>query len=219
MSTSLCVKIPRRILQCATWDCGLACACIAIDHFKAGNITPYHAALDFKHETESVSVWSIDVVALLLRHGLDVSFFTTTLGVSDDLMEMPLYTKDSWTVIKRVEQLFQVEAISKVARKQSLTWQEVADLLKSKLVIVLVDKSQLRCVNEEYDSDVPEEHSFEGHFVLLYAFQDNHFLYHDPDRRACGACRMSVKTFEEARTARGTDEDIIVVGPPPVCNK
>lgn len=203
--------VPPRTLQVAAWDCGLACACSAIRHYQVGDLKPTHAVIDFKSENKSDSVWSIDLVALLVRHGLDVTMYTSTLGVNDDFVEMPYYMKDLWRDIERVEKLFRDLNLRSVTKQAFLSCERVVEVLRSTLIIVLVDKNRLRCVNEP---DEREENAFEGHYILVYAFHDGHFLYMDPDCSTCGACRVTVATFDEARTAHGTDDDLIVVGPP-----
>lgn len=205
------LQAPRRHVQVTSWDCGLACACSAIVHFGDTNVTAGNLALQFKNSHPSSDVWTVDIVTLLLIvYNLDVKFFTTSIHANDSLATLPFYV-DTWDLDRdRVQGLYCDPRVTAVTQVKHLDVADIITMLRaSNLIIALVDKRVLQCVvehEEHYVSNV-----FAGHYVLLYDFHDGYFLYLDPDRNACDSCRMTILTFDAARLANGTDEDVIAI--------
>lgn len=91
----------RFVRQERTWDCGLACALMALRMLGDVDVTLESLAMSCGTE----SVWTIDLAVLLHQRGARVDLLTTSAGVSADYDTVPFYQNAISSDRKRVQQL------------------------------------------------------------------------------------------------------------------
>ena len=212
-------KIPFEA-QSRHWDCGLACALMALRAVgRDGPATRSRGlTLDqLERECGTDSVWTIDLAVLLRRRGARVRLLTLTPGVSREYEGLPFYRAQIDGDRARVEALFQCNGgdvpveVRHVGADELLRW-----AVSGKYVIILlVDKGQLtHCAPEVQAIREAGHDGYIGHYVIVSGA--------DLDRRMCwvvdpaapqgrGAVEVSAAELDCARTAFGTDEDILLV--------
>jgi Guanylylate cyclase len=212
------------VRQSFSWDCGLACAEMAL-RARGVSVT----VSDLRKLCETDSVWSIDLSYLLNKFGVQLTFFTVTRGVRAEYRKQEFYRKQFPEDTTRVTALFEnAERRGINVVQQSV---ELADIVRAvvddkKLILVLLDKRLLTCAlchgarrctaqaqQESAGRDARSSTGFLGHYVLLYAYDAKveKFLMKDP-ASMCEACVISADVLESARKAFGTDQDIIYIG-------
>ena len=131
------------VRQMHNWDCGLACVLASLRSMRCD------PALDLPHLKAlcpTTSIWTVDLAHLLRRFGVDVSFFTITLGANPEYAAESFYRDSLADDGARVDALFRgaeragVQLARRSVHMRSLRrW--AAD--GRWLIIVLVDKRAL----------------------------------------------------------------------------
>jgi Guanylylate cyclase len=196
------------------WDCGLACAEMAL---HARGVRDGATIDDLRLLCNTDSVWTIDLAYLLSRFGVNIRFSTLTRGARAEYGEQPFYRKQFPEDAKRVTELFRQSSERGVnVQQRSVDLVEIIRAVQADnmLILVLLDKRLLSCpLCDQRAPSRPESPGFLGHYVMLYAYdaQVDSFLMKDPASLR-DACVISSSTLEAARSAFGTDEDIIFIG-------
>lgn len=89
------------VAQTELWDCGIACALMALHALGISEAT----LDDLKRQCGTASVWTIDLAALLQRHGAKATLLTACPGVSDQYDGLPFYSGAIREDRARVERL------------------------------------------------------------------------------------------------------------------
>jgi len=215
--------------QRSHWDCGVSCVLMTVDK----TLRDYILA-NFKEvcdeEGFGTSTWTIDLCFLLLRANVPITYHTITLGVDPNYKSQAFYnailSKDTQRVTDRFESA-NSRGI-KVSKTSTDTADIITHLANHGLVIVLTDANLLKCESCNYYNmscigGIGEANclswcspelgrSYAGHYVAVigYDLVGQTVTYRNPslsDRE----CVMSFKDFDEARTAYGTDEDVIFI--------
>lgn len=214
--------------QRSHWDCGVSCVLMTVDKTLRD-----HILANFKQvcdeEGFGTSTWTIDLCFLLLRANVPITYHTITLGVDPNYKSESFYnhilSKDTQRVIDRFEAA-KSRGIT-VAKTSTDTADIIDHLANHGLVIALTDANLLKCVTCNYYSltciggmeqnclnwCAPKmNRSYAGHYIAVvgYDLVKETITYRNPslsDRE----CAMSFKDFDEARTAYGTDEDVIFI--------
>ncbi|KAJ8602679.1 hypothetical protein CTAYLR_004648 [Chrysophaeum taylorii] len=174
-----------------TWDCGIACLQMVTG-------ASWEEVLG---RCGTRSIWTVDLAQVL--HGLEVRFVfaTKTLGCDPAYKRLPFYSNDISTDEDRIRRIFS-RAEFKIHQKIVSSELLEAILAAGYAVVVLVD---LRFLNGEVPS-----WTYTGHYVVLFAVERGYVAYRDP---AADQPELWVKSddLHKARTAHGTDEDLVVV--------
>lgn len=199
----------NHVQQCFDWDCGLACVAMVLC-----SVGVTRASLPILHAmASSRSIWTIDLAVLLRHFGVDVSLFTTTLGVDPSYAHEAFYADALPEDGLRVERLFRdARGLGIRVEQRSLSADELRRCVLSGefLVVALVDNRVLRGSTSSRAGDALR--GYGGHYVLLcgYNAERRAFVLLDP-ALAIGLHFVSETTLDEARKAFGTDEDLILV--------
>ena len=149
------------------------------------------------------SVWTIDLVWVLERQGIDYLFVSETLSVNQHWAELSYYrqsfAKDQVRVQERLEEL---EFLHWSALERSLSLDQVRDLVRNPSVValMLVDNTILRH---------KEEGSYMGHYILVLDVTAEGWVVHNPAEGPTTI--VASELLERAWTARGTDRDVVFV--------
>ncbi|XP_043245148.1 protein GUCD1-like isoform X2 [Amphibalanus amphitrite] len=186
------------------WDCGLACVMMVLPETKRRHFSDNFAAV-CREEGFGKSTWTIDLVYLLHRYGVQLRYFTITPGID------PGYHRQSFYGYGKVLRMVDVRP---VAAEEILR-----HLALHGPVIVLTDARFLRCdvcranqAGSELSSCFPCASEYRGHYIVLYGYDlpKGVVFYRNPtfkDRECC----MSLGALEKCRRSYGTDEDLIFV--------
>lgn len=204
------------VRQMFNWDCGLACALMVLRAVGFNDLD--YSTL--RRYCATTSVWTIDLAHVLRRFGLDVSFFTVTLGPNPAFVNESFYVENIEEDEQRVQNLFYdaAEAGISIQQRSVSTCELQEALLTGKfLIIMLVDKRRLcpwlaaadLCLQAAFCG---VEFGYTGHYILLIGYDSEfeEFIVRDP--AACHAeLRVSCSVIDQARRSFGTDEDLLLV--------
>ncbi|KAL6769290.1 hypothetical protein ACKKBG_A30430 [Auxenochlorella protothecoides x Auxenochlorella symbiontica] len=193
------VPVPH-IRQCSEWDCGLACAAMALSALLQKPVS----VQDIVGEAPQQAAWSIDLAHLLAGRGLKVVLCTRMPGVDTSHARLSFYAAQMEEDAPRVDRLFQeAAAVGIRVLCASLTDQELLERLSGSLAILLVDKtcSMLGVPGGEYH----------GHFILVCGFdpRTERFAVMDPSEEGAAPLWLPAARLNAARLVPGTDEDIL----------
>jgi len=164
---------------------------------------------------------TIDLCYILYRFNLDFLYTTITMGVDPGYVKENFYDKVLAKDSDRVNQRFSEEKERgiRIQNRRVTSEEIVSHLTETGPVIVLTNANQLQCRKCSpassiscYPSCFSSSSSYQGHYVVLVGCQDQQLLYRNPTVRD-KVCQMPRAALEEARTAYGTDEDVIFIFP------
>mmetsp|Transcript_10648 Transcript_10648/g.32017 ORF Transcript_10648/g.32017 Transcript_10648/m.32017 type:complete len:266 (+) Transcript_10648:116-913(+) len=182
----------RHVPQRMTWDCGLACALMVRDEAS------WDEALRC---SGTRSVWTVDLVAVLRAWGLArFVFLTKTIGADPSHGRLSFYSADYASDRRRVDARF--AEFRRWIRRATLSSDVLLEVLaRGLLVLALIDLRVLRASEDDYT----------GHYILLIGLDDRgHVLYRDP-AAADPILAIAPELLHTARTAHGTDDDLILI--------
>ncbi|CAI7926553.1 unnamed protein product [Closterium sp. NIES-53] len=84
----------------------VACASAGAGRWRAGGSREACELQHLHRQCGTTSVWSIDLVALLQRHGVGVEFLTVTIGANPSFAQQPFYKENMPGDVDRVNRLF-----------------------------------------------------------------------------------------------------------------
>ncbi|XP_021193726.3 protein GUCD1 [Helicoverpa armigera] len=207
--------VVRHFPQRYNWDCGVSCVLMLL-------AAPHREELldNFEQicqdEGFRQSTWTIDLCYLLKRFGIRHCMYTTTLGVNEDFRRHGYYDRIINIDRERVQRRFdEASANGIVVQKHSLTHAEMlAHLCTSGPVIVLVDATLLVCDLCKHKLKAEFRRCFggpySGHYILVVGRSGHKLLYRDPALPP-RLCVTSPARLLRARTASGTDHDVILI--------
>ena len=212
------------VRQSFNWDCGLACTEMAL---RALGMRSEDCGLRFlRRLCPSESIWTVDLAYVLHSFGVRCRYLTTQLEVDPAYKEKSFYSATFDTDTVRVNDLFaQAEGRGVKIEQGSVSEAELVSLLgpRNHLVMALVDRRFLYASKPATVSAFVEscfQHltcrlgpsGYLGHYVLLLEHDAERGGYYIADPgRATGRGFVHAADLEAARTAHGTDEDILLI--------
>ncbi|HLC32239.1 MAG TPA: peptidase C39 family protein [Candidatus Nanoarchaeia archaeon] len=155
--------------------------------------------------------WTPQCVAVLYKLGLDVKYYSKTdlkPFLEGESFIRSLYGPDAEKMLQFTDVPVVIDSIRKVLRynifeKKKLSLEEIETVIKKGSVpLVLIDNNKI----------AGKTGSYQGHFVAITGFDDNHIFYHESGPKSPQANKKVVKSlFIEAWNANGTDNDLVVV--------
>ena len=178
------------------------------------------------------SIWTVDLAYILRSCGATFTFLTVMEGVRESYETEAFYRDDLDADRRRVEKLFRGAAAAGINVKvSSLSSEELAEsIFAGQAAIVLTDRRLLRPrrppIGTRSGGGVASDGSvsfealqdgstFTGHYILLCGFDraTRQFDVRDP-ASALAHYTVPVDQLDRARTAFGTDEDMLLVSVP-----
>jgi len=188
--------------QRSAWDCGLSAAASASG-------TPRDA---LRRALRARSCWTIDLLRAVRATGARATLVTTRAGVDPRYANDGFYENELIKDCERVARLFARADASTVVRAR-MRAEDIARALSTRAVrcVALVDARLLTAREGERE----RERDFVGHFVVVRGADVDggrviRFRIFDPAPDG-GDVMVSRARFDEARTAFGTDEDLLFV--------
>ena len=167
-----------------------------------------------RDEVGTTSVWTVHLSTLLRARGVAHIYTTTCAGINEDLKSMHFYRdhidKDEARVLALFDEA-RAAGVPIIERSFPVSAWLHAIMTRRIVLILLVDTRALRC---EVCGCFKRQFltcSFTGHYIVVFAYDTARecFAYHDPGS-ACMVCWMRPIDFDKARSAKGTDEDVII---------
>ena len=161
------------------------------------------------------SVWTIDLAFALRAFGVRFLFATKTCGCDPSYKDMSFYKRELSLDERRVARLFDRAFDGEILLRRATVAPEVLrDLLGSGavLVIALVDLRFLYSRSAVGRAIASLPYSYTGHYIVLCGLDEasGKVLYKDPASQGEDHA-ISLGDLHRARTAHGTDEDLILV--------
>ena len=153
-------------------------------------------------EGKGISTIQIATAAALL--GFPTKFFSTTLGFNPENLTMDYY-KDYVDIAQGSEVLVQTahQAGVKMEERQLSLEEILSYVTENSIPIILLDWNIVKNKKEK---------GYHGHFLPLVGYDEHKVYVHDPGPTNPQAnVAIPREIFDEARKAKGTDEDIIVI--------
>eukprot|EP01025_Chloroclados_australasicus_P009921 TRINITY_DN1384_c0_g1_i2.p1 TRINITY_DN1384_c0_g1~~TRINITY_DN1384_c0_g1_i2.p1 ORF type:complete len:264 (-),score=17.02 TRINITY_DN1384_c0_g1_i2:461-1252(-) len=214
---TLYLEVPH-VKQQHSWDCGVACTLMVLKKLNASHgINLSQLCQQFNTR----SIWTIDIAHVLRKHGIDVTFYTVTIGANPEFANEKYYMLHISEDARRVESLFQqASSIGLSIVKRSVSMKEITQFMISRqyLIILLVDLRKISTWLSAADTCfmstccIKNGVGYQGHYIVLCGYDQHRsqLLYMDPGGRN-GIQRQSVEAVEDARKSYGTDEDLLLI--------
>ncbi|KAJ2937920.1 hypothetical protein O0L34_g14193 [Tuta absoluta] len=198
------------------WDCGVSCVLMLLPGDQRRQFLENFSNI-CKEEGFGESTWTMDLCYLLKRFNIEHRMYSTAIGVNEDLKKLSYYDnimdKDRDRIGLRFEE---AQSLGIDIREGKLS----NDMIKRHLidhgpVILLVDSGLLVCDlckhnKLKYEFRKLMGGTYCGHYILLTGFTRDKFLYRDPGLSE-RICAISFHRLAEARSAAGTDNDILCI--------
>jgi len=153
---------------------------------------------------KGVSTIKIAIAASEL--GYKVKFYSISLTFNQSNMELDYYKK--YGDLTRVHES---EKLCEEAKKKRIELQERSISLEELLSFITEDSIPIVLLNWSVVVGKKEK-GYVGHFVPVVGYDDNNIFVHNQDTNNPQAFVAIPKNiFEEARKAKGTDEDIAII--------
>lgn len=189
------------VSQVTNMGCGVACLMMVMRW----------AGIDFEIVDHiPMPAWTIDLYIYLREANLDATMHTLVAGMNPDNIHLDWYAQhmsSAADVARCNEQFASARTKGWEVEQRATTLAEVSSRVAQQdtISICLVDGNLL---NQQNSS------SFAGHFIVLVHFEESTgcFWTLDPAQQRDPCIRIFNKSqLEKARTAAGTDEDIIFI--------
>jgi len=201
------------------WDCGLSCVLMVLPARDRNSILNNLSSF-LQEEGFGESTWTIDLCYILYRFKVNFHYTTVTLGVDPGYVKENFYDKVLAKDSDRVNSRFSEAARLGIrVEKRRVSSEEIVDhLTYSGPVIVLTNANMLQCSRCTPSGSLScysscfSTSSYQGHYIVLVGCDKlgQEILYRNPTVRD-KVCQMNSAALEEARTAYGTDEDVIFI--------
>ncbi len=149
-------------------------------------------------------VYSIQLSTAASRLGYKTSFYSRHLGVNPENLKMDFYKKYSETFSDQDKIISDANCAGVNISESSISLEELLSFVTKKSVpIILLDWNIVR--NES-------EKGYQGHFVPIVGYDEESIYVHNHGlTNPVGFQSISREVFEKSRTAKGTDEDVVVI--------
>ncbi|GBG27102.1 Protein GUCD1 [Hondaea fermentalgiana] len=210
------------VQQEENWDCGLACVKMATGALRpeveASKLT--NAALEQLVQTRSV--WTIDLAFAIRELGIPLVMYTTSTRVDTREYSGMDFYKEVESDQARVNARFERAAEAGIrVDERPLPRAELQSIVSAnalQMAIVLVDVTVLRNAERSYGRKVLDfvvsavaGHQFAGHYLLVIGYIAPFYEVRDP-ASSRPSTMVHEDVLERARSAPGTDDDILVLG-------
>ncbi|XP_034098558.1 protein GUCD1 isoform X2 [Drosophila nasuta] len=194
------------------WDCGLSCILMILSTTQREQFLNNFEAI-CKEEGFGSSTWTIDLCYLLQRYQVRHEYYTQTLGIDPNYTQHMYYSKIIDKDEKRVTRKFKDAKAHGLRVMQRTVDMDVIikHLARNGPVILLTNASLLTC--DICKRNALEKFGYAGHYVVLcgYDMDSKKLYYHNPEVHDGHICRCLSEAMDTARTAFGTDQDIIFI--------
>ena len=185
-------------------DCGPTALQMILEYFKEQHSR--EELINLVDSDKSGVTWTLGLARAVAELGFKTEFYTICLGFNPKNYELEYYQKESDGASSSQQKL---ERLRKEAHKlgvkieeRSLSLEELlSKVSKNCIPIILLDWSKIK--------GTPD---FIGHFVPIVGYDEKNVYVHNQGFHNTSAfLSINRKLFEEARKAKGTDEDIVYI--------
>lgn len=153
---------------------------------------------------EGRGVFTVQIALAAARSGYKTEFFSKSVYFNEENLELDFYKKyfDMIQHSKKVVEDAKNEGVK--IEERGLSLEELLEKTgKNSIPIVLVDWNVVRGTKER---------GYQGHFVPVVGYdEDSIYVHNHGFENPTPFLQIKREVFEEARKAKGTDEDVVVV--------
>lgn len=156
-------------------------------------------------EGKGVSTIQLAIAAASL--GYNVKFYSKHVLFNEENMKYEFYQKYGDDNLERSKRMVNIARENRVTiNEKELSLNEVLKFLtKDSVPIVLLDWNLVKSNPEK---------SYQGHFVPIVGYDKENVYIHNPGLKETQEfMQISKRTFDKARKADGTDEDLLIISP------
>lgn len=223
------IAIETMVTQTCEWDCGYACAASVIDALvgEGKEMLTSAGSVARAGRASRGGAWTIDLARAMREHGCEmIVFVTTATRARAAYGRMEFYADDFLRDCARVNGAFARALRGDFAGlevfRRRMTSDDIDRALRSGAFACIALVCRRRLLGMEAD----DSDDFIGHYVIVAASPNTNassFRVLDPARHEGGETRenstrfqaqeyeVSFDAFDAARTAFGTDEDLLFV--------
>ena len=185
-------------------DCGPTALQMVLEYFKEPHSR--EELMNLVDSDKSGITWTLGLANAVAELGFKTEFYTTCLGFNPKNYELEYYQKESDGVLSSQQKL---ERLRKEALRlgiqmaeRSLSLEELLSKVSRNCIpIVLLDWSKIKGTLD-----------FIGHFIPIIGYdEENVYVHNQGFHNTQAFLPIKRELFEEARKAKGTDEDIIFI--------
>lgn len=143
------------------------------------------------------AVYTIQLAKVACELGFEADFYTSDLHNEHDEEYYEEHADETSNEMLNSE----ARDAGVEIREERLELDELFELLdEDQIPVVLLDWNRIQ-----------DEESYLGHFVALTGYTDSKVIIHNPDSSEGDNVKISRETFDRARKADGTDQDVAVI--------
>lgn len=184
-------------------DCGPTALKMVLDYF--GKKEDIHTLKEKTGIKEGKSIYTIQIATAAASSGYRTDFYSKHILFNEDNLEHEFYQKYNDMDFEQSKRWVEYAKEAGVnVQERTLTLEEILEFVtKDSVPIILLDFNIVRARKEK---------GYQGHFVPIAGFDEQNVYIHNHGLKETQEFMpVSRKTFDEARKAEGTDEDIVVV--------
>ena len=185
-------------------DCGPTALQMVIEYL--GEPHPREELMGLVNSDKSGVTWTLGLAKAVAEIGFKTEFYTTCLGFNAKNYQLEYYQKeadDSSSSHQKLEKLRRdSHKLGVQMAEKSLSLKELlSKISKNCIPIILLDWSKIKGTSE-----------FIGHFVPIVGYdKENVYVHNQGFHNTQAFLPIRRELFEEARKAKGTDEDIVYI--------
>lgn len=198
------LPVPFIAQAAGSFDCGPVCVQMAMRYF--GEDLSLDEIQHSADPDKSGNTWTIGLAKAAAELGCRTEFWTASLGMNPEHFDMEFYrnvTDGPQSSASKIERLAaDCRALGVDLHERRIPLKELlSHITADTIAIVLLDWNRIR-----------GKEGYHGHFVVVVGYDGTHVLIHNPgptDPTPYQA--IPYAAFDEARKAKGTDEDVVFI--------
>jgi uncharacterized protein YvpB len=153
---------------------------------------------------EGKGIYTIQIATAASRFGYETNFYSKHLGVNPENLKMDFYKKYSEEFDDSGKIVINAKNEGVKIHEMTLNLEEILGFVSEKSVpIILLDWNVVRNQKEK---------GYQGHFVPIVGYDETNVYIHNHGlTNPKKFLKIKKEIFEEARKAKGTDEDILII--------
>jgi len=185
-------------------DCGPSALQMVLDYL--GEYYPKEKLMDLVDSDRSGVTFTLGLARAVAELGFKTEFYSANLGINPENYNLEFYKKETEGISLNQEKLNKLISESKKLgvkiEERKLSLEELLSKLSEDCIpIILLDWSLIN-----------ETENFIGHFVPIVGYDEENVYVHNQGLKDFRPfLPIKRKLFDQARTAKGTDEDVLFV--------
>lgn len=153
---------------------------------------------------EGKGIYTIQIATAASLLGYRTEFFSKYLGVNSENLKLDFYKKYAEEFRDSDKIVLDAKLAGVKIHEKTLSLEKIISFLsKNSIPIILLDWNIIKHKREK---------GYQGHFVPIVGYDEKNIYIHNHGLSSPKKfMKISKKIFDEARKAKGTDEDIVII--------